>query len=124
MGTYLCFPLPQHRLRSSSFNLGGDILRGLCVATCVIYPSADIRCIHPDKLLCLVEPLHLELLLTDGADTVCEGGIIGNWQVLQLSAGSGGGSVLRGFRRDSSGFAFYFTGFDPVLDSCENRFVK
>lgn len=45
---------------------------------------SDLLGVHPDKLLSLVQPLHLELLLADRADAASESWVIWNGQVLHL----------------------------------------
>jgi hypothetical protein len=50
----------------------------------------DLLCIHPDKILSVIEPSFFKFLLTNRADRVCW--IVWNWDILKF--GLGGFGVL------------------------------
>lgn len=77
-GTYLILSLAQNWLRRAA------ILLRLRMAACVVDAGANLDCIHPDKLLCIIQPLHLKLLLANRADAPCQGWVIWNRKPLQL----------------------------------------
>lgn len=74
--------LAQHWLRSHPPSR--DILRSLGVASGMEDTGPNLLSVHPDKLLSFVQPFHLEFLLADGTDAVCERRVVGHREVLEF----------------------------------------
>lgn len=88
--TYLIFSLAKNWLWIST------IFLRLCMAACMIDATTNLDCVHPDKLLCVIQPLHFELLLADWADTLGHDWVVWNWNPLQLWFLSCGLGLLAG----------------------------
>ena len=110
--TYLILSLSQNGLRSAA------ILLRISMAACVIDAGTNLDCIHPDKLLCIIQPLHLKLLLADRADASCQCWVVRNRKPLKLWCFSSGLGLLADCwcrARAGKMLLVDLTRFDPVL---------
>lgn len=121
---HLSLPLSQNGFRGgSSLDLRRHVFGSLFMATGMENSLSNPFCVHPNKLLQLVQPLHLEFLLADRAAAGGESWIIWNRNVRKFGDRGSCGIVgpERGLRRNDTSFALDFTGFDPVLGLVKER---
>ena len=76
--TYLILSLSQNWLWSAA------IFSCLSMAACMIDATANLNCVHPDKLLCIIQPLHFKLFLANRTDPLGHDRVVRNRNPLKL----------------------------------------